>query len=295
VTACARVLHAIRVLRCVLFAALAATAPEVQVPDGTQIDSSALRRGLDVRLGEAGRGWFVQVLPTQSPEVVHLQLRAPDGREVHRSILLEGEGVEQRSRELASATALIIEGHEQAQPPDDPDARPEDPRPLLGWVAAGTRVGLGPTTALDPDYGLSARGGLWVAREHVQPIASFGWSRSAEGSLVLDAVRIGAGAAFGAPLAGRLLWLGAGAIPHAAWTRAVDRRRVARWRSSTELSALLQVRGRWGLIGLRSGLDLTLPPVRAVGSQNALRWGVARFVIGLEIALILPPTLKSAP
>jgi hypothetical protein len=271
---------------------LAIAAPIVQVDEATQIDARVLRHGLEVRLGAAARDWEVEVRPTATPDVLHVRLRSPQGDEVHRSFLLEEEEAEGRSRELASATAFIIESHREEHEPTVPEA-PDDgaPRgPLLGWVGLGARVGLGPISSPDPDGGISARGGLWLVRDHVQPIVSLGWSRSMDGDLVLHAVRAGAGAAFGAGL--ERLWVGAGVVPHATWTRAADRAAVTGWRSSTEIAALLQVRGRWGLLGVRAGVDLTLPPVRAVGSETDLRWGPARFLLGLEFGLVVPPKTK---
>ena len=276
-------------LRCLLFATLVA-APAVQVQvDAAEIDADATRRGLEVRLGEAVDGWVVEVRPTDTHEQVYLRLRSPSGVEVHRAITLEGEGVEERSRELASAVALIIEGHIDATMPAEDVGQPTQPEPLRGWFAVGPRLGAGPPSAVDIDGGLGVRGGVWLLGEHVQPIASLGWSRSRDETLVLDGVRLGAGAAFGTPLAQRRLWTGAGIVPHAAWTRARDRRDVSQWRSSTEVSALLQVRGSWWLLAARAGLDLTLPPVRARGQDTTLRWGPVRFMAGLEFGLVLPP------
>lgn len=289
-------------LRPLLLAALVATAPAVQVRvEAVDVDAVAIQRGLELRLGETARGWIVDVLPTDGGDHIHVRLQSPGGDQLHRSLTLEGEGVEERSRELASALAFIIEGQTvegQTVAPAVVEPRPiasEAPEVVRGWVALGPRVGLGPPSGPDPDYGLAARGGVWLVREHVQPIVAFSWSRSADRDLVLDGLRFGAGAAFGTPLAGRRVWVGAGVIPHAAWTRADDLVAVAKWRSSTELAALLQVRGSWWVLGARTGLDLTLPPVRASGQDTALRWGPARFMIGLEFGLVLPPRVWRAP
>jgi hypothetical protein len=151
-------------------------------------------------------------------------------------------------------------------------------------------LGVGPLSAPDPDFGANVRGGTWLVREIVQPLVDVGWSRSVDGSLVLDGVRFGAGAAFGSPLARRRLWAGASVLPRAAWTRAADRRAVSKWRSSTELAGLLQIRGRWWMIGVRVGADLTFPPVRARGHDrdDTVRWGPVRFVSGLDLAFVFP-------
>jgi hypothetical protein len=273
---------------------LVTVAPAVSV-DAPEIDAEAVRRGLEVRLGETSRGWEIEISSTHRYEQLYARLRSPAGREIHRAIVLEGVDTEERSRELASALALIMDEHVEPQETDAPQPGPApQPTSVSGWVAIGPRFGLGPPTSLHGDGGLAARGGAWLANEHVQPIAALSWSRSRRGELVLDGLRMGAGVAFGSALLERRLWLGAGVVPHAMWTRAADRRAVASWRSSTELAGLLQVRGRWWLLAARTGLDLTLPPVRARGVDATLRWGAARFVFGIEFGLVLPPSRSAS-
>jgi hypothetical protein len=135
----------------------------------------------------------------------------------------------------------------------------------------------------DPDYGATLRGGAWLVRDHLQPIAELGWARSGAGDLNMDGVRFGAGLAAGTSVANARLWLGAGVLPRAMWVRASDRSAPSTWSSSTELAAVGQVRLRRIMLGLRVGVDLTLPPIVSQGVQDRLRWGPARFVVGLEV------------
>jgi hypothetical protein len=225
-----------------------------------------------------------------------------------RSIVLTGSTVEDRSRELAAALAFIVEQHPKPSVAPRPEPSPVpstppapagrvEPRPRTrGWLALGARVGLGAPSDPDLDGGLALRGGLWLVRHDiVQPIVEVDWSRSATDVLALDGIRFGGGLAIGRTMGGAL-WLGIGAIQRALWAQATERRRSTRWLSSTELTGLLQVRlGPWLLLGLRTGAELTFPPIQATGQgPDSLRWGRARWLAGAELGFVIPPGARLA-
>jgi hypothetical protein len=268
-------------------------APPVEVTsDAMDLDPTATREGLAVRLGAQADGWTVDVHddPT-APTAVLVRMRPPAGEPVERSVVLAGTTAEERSRELAAELALVIEQHgrERAAPPAEAPAKPTPPEPAppprshRGFVAVAGRVGAGLSRQVDPDAGIDLRGGAYLVREHVVPMLSVGWSRSSAGPLVFDAVRFGAGAAFGAPLSRGRLWLGAGVLPQAMWAQARERVEAAAWWSSTEVSLQLHVRLRGFLLLLRTGVDLTFPPAVARGSDGRIRWGPVRFAAGVGI------------
>lgn len=255
-----------------------------------QVDAAATAAGLRMRAGEALEGWSIDVRPTDLNTEVTATLRSPDGAVQTRAIVLGGTSVDERSRELASALALIVEQHEPA--PKDADrstdvAPPPSPK-VAGWLGAGPRVGLGPLGEVDPDVGADLRGGLWVVRDHLQPVLEAGWSRSVAGDLHLDGVRFGGGLLAGAGLAGGRVWLGAGAIARALWARGEDRHVDTRWLSSTTPAVSFQYRGRRGLLlGARAGADVTLPPLRSRGQTDSIRWGILRFSAAITVGFHL--------
>lgn len=258
------------------------------------VDPVATTDGLRLRVGDALDGWTIRVRGTDVRAEVEVYLRAPDGTEKKRSVVLGATTTGERSRELSSALALIIEQHEPASSDRDERADPhqegEANRPPLvsGWLGLGPRVGLGPPSAVDPDLGATLDGGLWLVRDHLQPVLQAGWSRSMAGDLHVDGVRFGAGVLFGGAILDGRLWLGAGAIGRAFWAKAEDRRTDERWVSSTELVASLQLRTRRRfLLGFRTGADLTLPSLSIAGQHDALRYGPVRWVAGVNLGLWL--------
>ena len=269
----------------------AAFAPPQLDLGATDIDPAAAAAGLHARVGPLD-DWTVGVADTTAAGVVKLQLRGPDGRTQRRRVALTGTTAEDRSRELAASLALIIEQW------DDPPSAPArsspptstpssstvaGPAPLAtpsavrGWLGIGPRLGLGRALV---EGGLDLQGGLWLLRGHLQPLASLGWSSSARDRLRMHTLRLGLGLALGAPLHGGRLWLGGHALGHAAWTHADRGRLTSAWASSTELGGLFQYRaGRW-VAGLRSGLELALPPQPARadlarGDRGPLLWFLA--------------------
>ena len=252
------------------------------------VDLAATRAGVEVRLGEQAAGWQVEVRDAAGTGNLDIALTAPDGHALRRIVTLEGHTTEARSRELAATLAVIIKGdHGAATPPHQAEAEAEpepEPEPMpLGWLAVGGRIGAGPPGRADVDYGATLRGGAWLVDDHVQPLAELGWIHTPAGGLHLDGFRLGAGAAFGGAVARRRVWLGAGAVPRAMLVRASNRAAVYQWTSSTELAVLGQLRLRRLVVGLRLGLELGFPPIRAQGERDTVRWGPARFVVGIEV------------
>ncbi|MFO0634847.1 MAG: hypothetical protein U0168_18545 [Nannocystaceae bacterium] len=139
--------------------------------------------------------------------------------------------------------------------------------------------------------GPSVRGG--VAWRHVQVLGSLATVHARRGDLAIDGFRLGAGAAFGAPL-GRW-WLGGDVVPHLQWLVARDRGRDRGVSSVTELAGLATVEHRGLMVALRAGVELTAPPVRAAGEGDALRLGTLRFLAGVELGLRLPPRSRTRP
>lgn len=271
-----------------------AAAPAVE-STSDRFDADATAAALEVRLGSRADDWEITVADDVAGADAVVQLRSKRGDDVLRSFVVTGETTEDRSRELAAALALVIEEYlppetpppKPVTPPPKPPPQPPKRPPPEGWLAIGGRVGVG--SPADPDFGATLRGGALWGRRIVQPIGSFAWSRSSEGGLVLDGVRFGAGLALGHDLPRTPLWLGGAVVPHAvlAFARHTDRDRG--WSSATELSALLQVRAKWFLGGLRVGAEITEPPLHAQGTGASLRWGHVRFLVGLELGLRIPP------
>ena len=280
-------------------AALALLAPPSLDLRATAIDPAAAEAGLRSRVSNLD-DWHLEVRDAPAPGEVQAVLRGPDGRTQRRRIALDGLTPEDRSRELAASLALLIEQWDDpAKPaattttptttPTTTNAPPQQPAPtttpppIRGWLGLGPRLELGRSLV---EAGLDVQGGAWLLREHLQPLASLGWSVAARDGLSLNTVRLGLGLAAGAPLRGGRLWLGGHALAHGSWTLAHDARNASSWASSSELGALLQLRWPRWLLGLRSGVDLALPVLRARGTDTRLQRGPAQFVLGLQFALV---------
>jgi hypothetical protein len=267
------------------------------------IDPVATEAGLRSRVTHLD-GWQVSVADSATRGEVEAVLRSPDGRSQRRRIALDGTTPEDRSRELAASLALLIEQWDDppandtshsppSSPtpptstsptaPDQPATPPSTPAKPRGWLGLGPRLELG-RSQVEP--GIDVQGGVWLLREHLQPLASLGWSIAARDGLALNSFRLGLGLAAGAPLRAGRLWLGAHAQAHGSIPVAHDARSETSAASSTELGGLLQLRWPRWLIGLRSGVDLALPPLRARGDHARLQRGPAQFVLGVQFALI---------
>lgn len=253
------------------------------------IDPIATETALRVRLGQRVLRWRITVADGDAPGSVAVELREGPAAPIRRNLRLRGRTSEERSRELASALALVIEQSAGAVEPAAPAVEtPASPTraPLSGWLALSGRVGVGRPP--DPDGGLGLRAGTTWGGELLQPLATIGWTHAQRGNLRIDGVRVGLGLAIGSPLAGGALWLGGSVVPQLAWTVARDRSSTSGVSSTTELAGLLQWRGPSWLVGLRIGAELTGPPLRAIGEHGDVRLGVLRFVAGLDVGLRLP-------
>lgn len=251
------------------------------------VDPIAVDDALAVRAGPRADAWTILIEPAEDA-TVRVQLRHAGGDELIRTYVLVGTTVEERSRELAAALALVLEQH-QAVPRDAtrPASAPEVPARIapVGWIAAGGRVAAG--RPADPDFGASLRGGLLWGRRILQPVAQLGSSHARRGSLRLDGVRLGVGLAVGAPW--QRWWFGGAVVPQLVWLRARDRANDDAFGSATELTAMAQWRSTSGLLlAARAGAEVAAPPLRAVGKSDHLRFAPVRFVAGLEIGIQLP-------
>ncbi|HEY0134690.1 MAG TPA: hypothetical protein VGB85_11435, partial [Nannocystis sp.] len=292
----------------VLAVLVSLAAPQLDLR-ATSIDPVATATGLHARVGPLD-DWTIRVEDGAAPASVQMTLRSPDGRQQQRSVALTGTTNEDRSRELAASLALVIEQWDDPPPPDvevlppaneppqkdppqkdppqkdpgpPPPAAAEPAAPVRGWLGLGPRLGVGRALV---EGGLDLQGGAWLAREHVQPLASLGWSATARDGLSLHTLRIGAGLAIGAPVLTGRLWIGGHALTHAAWTRVHDAHTASVWSNSTEVGGLLQVRGGRWIAGVRTGVELYLPQLRAHGSLARIDRGPALWFIGLNFGFM---------
>jgi hypothetical protein len=256
------------------------------------LDPAALEVGLRARVGDELDGWAIRV---EARDDGHYQvtLRGPDDtRSNQRTVQLNGHTNEDRSRELASTLAMIIEAASHTQAVEDPPAPDEPPAPPRGFVVLEGHVGLGPPRDLDPDFGVGLGAGAWLLGEHLQPRVRVRWAHgrssgaSAEDIVSVHQLGAGLGLAAGAPL-GRL-WLGGLAMPAFKWTHANQVRSATAWSGGGELSALAQLRFTHMLLGVRTGVETTFPALRASGTQDVIRWGHLRWLLVVEIGLGIP-------
>ncbi|WAS99210.1 hypothetical protein [Nannocystis punicea] len=287
-----------------IFAVFAAAPIEVRTD---LVDGVKLEAGLRARVGPALDDWSIVVRPSPLADQVQVTITPRDGKGFSQSVRFQGRTLEDRTRELAASIPVLMEAYPQPPPPsqgptqppatspnqhqpplpEPPETpEPEPPRPVLrGWLGLGPRIELG--SGLRYEAGLDLMGGLWLAREHVQPIVSFGFSGGARHGISVLHGRFGAGAAFGAPLGARdRLWLGAHVLAHAMYIHAAEAATDATWLSSTEVGGLLQYRGRRLFLGLRTGVDLTLPAVSIRGTRGVVRREIPRWCFGLMFGVV---------
>jgi hypothetical protein len=280
--------------------ALALVAPPRLDLHAAAIDTQVTTQGLRARVADLD-DWTITVGDAATDAAtqelaVEVWLRAPDGSDHRRRLPLAGTTTEDRSRELAASLALLIEQWDERSPSPPPapssarvpDTRAPGPMPAAApraraWLGLGPRLELGRSLL---EGGLDVQGGAWLLREHLQPLASLGWSASASAGLSLHTLRLGLGLAAGAPLPRSRMWLGAHALAHGAWTTANDRRNASTWASSSELGALMQIRWPRWQVGVRTGVDLALPPLKVKGDHARLQRGPAQFVLAVQIGLI---------
>lgn len=260
----------------------------------THIDPKATAHGLHARVGGLA-GWSIDVRDAGVADRLEVALRSPDGRTQTRWLTLVNTTAEDRSRELAASLAILIEQWDDPPEPEPEPVAPQQPRaqptprprpapepPVRGWLGVGPRAELGRS----PFGGVDLLGGVWLVREHLQPLVSVGWAATAQEGVSLHTIRFGAGLAAGAPLARGRLWLGAHALVHGLWARAHDARTQTLWTGSGEAGGTLQVRGRRWLVGVRTGVDVHLPPLRVRGDLARLRQGPVHWVVGLSFGVI---------
>jgi hypothetical protein len=257
------------------------------------LDPVALEASLRARVGDELDRWSITVI-RESPTQVRVELSPIAGshaKSITRSLTLEGDDDEDRSRELASTLALLLDelGDDDlgsSSPAPDPAATPSGERPD-GFVALEGRVELGPPRDPAMSLGLGLGGGVWLLDDHLQPRARVGWSHAwasgPNGLIELHQFHVGGGLAGGAAF-GRL-WFGALVLPTVKWTYARQHSSSSAWFGGGELSALAQYRRERLVIGLRTGIETTFPAARARGTQDTLRWGHLRWLCVFEIGL----------
>lgn len=265
------------------------------------LDAPAIESGVQTRLGQGADGWHVDVQPGLTDSGVHIEAKSEDGRIAERDVELESVDRVGRSRELASMITLLIEeANAEADPPEpdpppDPDPPPPDPPPsVTGWIAAMGRVGLNPSSSVDADPGAGLAGGVWLDRVHLQPVVQVGWGKTSRDDVALDGIRFGGGLMAGATVADGRVWAGGGVVAHAIWARAAAQERATGWGSVTELSGLVQYRGRWWILGARVGVDLFGPALRAIGDSATVHWATLRPAAALLVGVRLPPAPKTS-
>jgi hypothetical protein len=259
------------------------------------VDAKATAAALRIRVGARAMSWTIAIEPTDRSDEVRVRMRHGSVRELERSFVLHGDSGEQRSRELAAALALVIEQHATDTSPvarrSGDAARSSSSRPPEGWLALGARTSVGQPP--DPEGGITLRGGALWGRGIVQPLAVLGSAHARRQHLRVDGLRVGAGLAIGHVVPAAPLWLGGSVVPQLAWTLARGRGHAGGSSSITELAALAQLRLGGVLAALRLGIELGAPPLRASDRATELRFGVLRFVIGIEVGMTLPPRRRA--
>jgi len=275
------------------------------------VDSEATERGIRNRLGNVADKWSVELddRSKQAP-VVTATLLGPDNASTTRTIELQGETGETRSRELAAVMTLWIEQSAPADQPDQPEhpsdnnasstqasetpRQPSNPaqasetpsttRPPKWWLGGGARLELGGPSRVSPSGGLGVRGGFWV-RDHLQPLFELEWIGS-PGASSLHALSLGAGLAAGIWLTPRKFWLGGAAIPHLEIVGARGSFYRTEVLFGTDLVAVGQLHWKNLLFGLRSGIALNAPSVGVGGNDTVITWGTARWVFGFTVGWV---------
>ena len=224
--------------------------------------------GLRARVGDAIEDWIIDV-EFKAARRYALTMRGPnDDFDDVREVQLEGRTKLDRSRELASLLATIIESR-----------TPTFPRGFLALEALLT-------AGSDLDLGLGVDGGVWLLHDHLQPRMRVAWSHGWASSLRVNQLDVGIGLAAGAPLdtAGHL-WLGGLAMPTLIWTHAAEVGTASTWSGGVELGVLLQYRRPRFVLGVRTGIETTFPAVRVLAGTDELRYGPVRWILAIELGL----------
>lgn len=258
-----------------------------------RVEAEAIVRSLELRVGPRWRRWSIDV-DEAAGDSVGVRLRDDAGTTHTRELLLTAATPEGRSRELASALALLVDQLEATSPdapaPDDtPPPPPPLPKGPSGWIGVGPRVALGLRAPVHLDAGVSIAGGTWLLREHLQPVVEVAWARTRADDLVVDAVRAGGGVLGGAAALDGRLWWGGGAMLRAQWAQARSGGRARGWWLAPAVVGAIQ--GRVGplTLGLWVGVDLLVPPLVAEGDTASIRWDGVRPLVGLHLGPRLPP------
>lgn len=277
------------------------------VSDGA-VDREATLQGLRARIGDDVDRWSIEIEERSGTEVF-VRVAGEEGVRSERSLELRGETSEERSRELATALAFMIDELDAEVPPStsprpEPEAVTEpvaEPAPepaergptpkIRAWISAGPRVGVGRPAAVDFDVGADLLGGVELLRGHLQPLFLVGVTGASRAELEVTYVHLGAGLAGGTGLLKERLWVGGGVIPRAMWLRLQEgSRRAQVWNGAASVLALGHYRrplkGRLELqVSLRVGLDVTQPQLLLTGSSAQLARGDVRALMAGSLGL----------
>lgn len=299
-------------------------------PDGTQsaptgpfevhgssqwVDAGATEQGVTNRLGGFANRWSVELddRSKQTP-VVEATLRGPNNQATTRTVELQGETNEARSRELAAVMTLWIEqstspdtqdpanpqstnvtqdpqasdtaaqqsGRNESTPaPTQPDPQAQSPK---WWLGGGARLELGGPSRVSPSGGLGVRGGFWIG-DHLQPLIELEWIGSHTNSS-LHALSFGAGLAAGAWITPRKFWLGGAAIPHLEVVGARGTLYRTEALFGADLLAMGQIQRKNIVFGLRTGIALNAPSIGVAGNNSVIVWDNVRWVFGFTIGWV---------
>lgn len=189
------------------------------VSDSRHVDAVATARALEIRLGARVERWHVEIVDREDGGL-EVRIRGAQGEAYVRKLTLVGHTAEERSRELAAAIALTIESGADDAVSGARGARARDTS-AQGWLALGARAAFG--RPVDPDGGVTLRGGALWGRRHIQPIVVVGWSHAQVRGLKADLVRAGAGVAFGAAVPTIRGCFGVSAVSQLSWLWARER------------------------------------------------------------------------
>lgn len=255
--------------------------------DAPGLDPEAVEVGLRARVGDELAAWEIEVRETRKAGSYLIVVReVGERRRSKRRVELAGETDEDRSRELASMLALMLDelGREAdpgANAGSAPGGDPPASGPLTGFVLFEGSAALGPPRDLDPEIGVGLGGGLRLLGDHLQPRARFRWAHSWAGDLRVDGISGGLGLAAGAPVGP--VWLGGLVMPAFKWTRGADIKSGVVWSGGGELSVVAEYRYDRLIVGLRTGVETLFPPVKVSGPDGIIRWRSWRWLLVLEI------------
>jgi len=275
------------------------------------IDREKTLQGLRARIGDDVDRWTIEI-EERSGMRVFVRVSGEEGSRSERSLELRGETSEERSRELATALALVIdEIHEsdvEAQPvtsssvepepePSEPAAEPAERAErastpsIRAWFTVGPRVGVGRPARSDSDVGADLFAGMELLRGHLQPLFVVGVTGASRAELEVVYVHLGAGLAGGRGLLKERLWVGGGVIPRAMWLRLQEgERRAQIWNGAASVLGIghyrMQLKGRLELqVSLRVGVDVALPDLVLTGSSAQLTRGDVRALMAGSLGL----------